>query len=131
MNSPLRIAALAFLFVALAPRGTTRDETFEIVRAEAREALVGRLLELATWCNSNQLFEERDRLWRAVIGIEPDNVDARKGLRYARNVDGTWKEPAPRPAKNMNAAALAMLPVIAWQGWETLEEARDEQSEDE
>ena len=28
-------------------------------------------------------------------------------------------------------AALAMLPIIAWQGWETLEEARDEQSEDE
>ena len=28
-------------------------------------------------------------------------------------------------------AALAMLPVIAWQGWETLEEARDEPSEDE
>ena len=27
-------------------------------------------------------------------------------------------------------AALAMLPIIAWQGWETLEEARDEQSED-
>ena len=28
-------------------------------------------------------------------------------------------------------AALAMLPVIAWQGWETLEEAREEQSEGE
>lgn len=28
-------------------------------------------------------------------------------------------------------AALAMLPIIAWQGWETLDEARDEQAEDE
>jgi divalent metal cation (Fe/Co/Zn/Cd) transporter len=28
-------------------------------------------------------------------------------------------------------AALAMLPVIAWQGWETLAEAREKQSEDE
>jgi cation diffusion facilitator family transporter len=28
-------------------------------------------------------------------------------------------------------AALAMLPIIAWQGWETLDEARDEHSEDE
>jgi cation diffusion facilitator family transporter len=27
-------------------------------------------------------------------------------------------------------AALAMLPVIAWQGWETLEESREEQSAD-
>jgi cation diffusion facilitator family transporter len=27
-------------------------------------------------------------------------------------------------------AALAMLPVILWQGWETLEEAREEQSDD-
>jgi cation diffusion facilitator family transporter len=28
-------------------------------------------------------------------------------------------------------AALAMLPIIVWQGWETLEEAREEPSEDE
>jgi cation diffusion facilitator family transporter len=28
-------------------------------------------------------------------------------------------------------AALAMLPIVAWQGWETLEEARDDRSEDE
>jgi divalent metal cation (Fe/Co/Zn/Cd) transporter len=28
-------------------------------------------------------------------------------------------------------AALAMLPIIVWQGWETLDEARDEQPEDE
>jgi cation diffusion facilitator family transporter len=28
------------------------------------------------------------------------------------------------------AAALAMLPVVAWQGWETLAEAREEQTDD-
>lgn len=69
-----------------------------------------RLIDFAGWCNQNQLFEERDRVWRAAIGMEPDNLEARKGLRYARNVDGTWKEPSQRPAKNMNAAALEKLP---------------------
>src|SRR5206468_3076007 len=27
------------------------------------------------------------------------------------NVDGSWKEPAPRPAKNRNPAALEKLPA--------------------
>lgn len=34
---------------------------------------------------------------------------------------GWWADPV---------AALAMLPVIVWQGWETLEEAREAQSDD-
>ena len=29
-----------------------------------------------------------------------------------------------------SAGALAMLPVIIWQGWETLEEAREEDDDD-
>jgi len=113
MIAPLRIAALVCLWLALATGTSARgrvDDPLDGVRAEARTGLVVRLLDLATWCNQNQLFEERDRVWRAVIAIEPDNLEARKGLRYARNVDGSWKEPSQRPAKNMNAAALEKLP---------------------
>ena len=114
MIAPLKIAALVCTWLALAatPHAQPGDDVpIEAVRVEARTALVGRLLELAGWCNQNQLFEERDRVWRAVIGMEADNREARKGLRYARNVDGSWKEPSPRPAKNMNAAALKELPA--------------------
>lgn len=117
MFAPLRIAAFLCLCLAPAPGALARGPIDEVsvdgieeIRAGARTALVGRLLELALWCNQNQLFEERDRVWRAVIAIEPDNIDARKGLRYARNVDGSWKDPSPRPAKNMNATALKELP---------------------
>ena len=84
---------------------------FEAAHGAARTALVGRLLTLAQWCHESELFEERDRLWNLVIGIDVDNAEARKGLRYARNTDGSWKEPAPRPAKNRNPSALEKLPA--------------------
>lgn len=80
-------------------------------RGLARKALVERLLKLAAWCNTKELFLERDRVWTQVIAIEPDNLEARKGLRYGRNTDGSWKEPAPREAKNRNDKALQELPA--------------------
>ena len=119
MTRSLSTAATALVLIAFAPRVQSMDptdavprtgvQTFEETHAAARTALVGRLLALAQWCHDSELFEERDRAWRAVIGIETDNLEARKGLRYARNVDGSWKEPAPRPAKNRNPAALEKL----------------------
>ncbi|MBK7874495.1 MAG: hypothetical protein IPJ77_01855 [Planctomycetes bacterium] len=92
---------------------TARDDapTLTDVRAQEKVALVRRLHELARWCNDQKLYQERDRVWRQVIALEPDDLDARKGLRFARNPDGTWKEPAPRPAQNLNKKALAELPA--------------------
>ncbi len=75
--------------------------SIEAQRAAARAGMVERILQLATWCNEKELFIERDRLWRKVLEIAPDDASARKGLRYARNVDGSWKEPAPRELKNL------------------------------
>jgi hypothetical protein len=121
MTRTLRTAAIASIVFVLAPRfpalepvraePAARVQTFEEAHAAARTALVGRLLALAQWCHDSELFEERDHAWRAVLGIDVDNPEARKGLRYARNVDGSWKEPAPRPAKNRNPAALEKLPA--------------------
>ncbi|MBL8863161.1 MAG: hypothetical protein JNK02_14285 [Planctomycetes bacterium] len=102
-----------------APRAGSRDEiaragapaqTAEVVRLAARSALVERLNQLAAWCNEKELFVERDRIWRKVIEIAPDDAAARKGLRYARNVDGSWKEPAPRELKNLGKKWLDELP---------------------
>lgn len=81
----------------------------EAQRATARAELVGRLNQLATWCNDKELFIERDRLWRRVLEIAPDDPNARKGLRYARNVDGSWKDPAPREMKNIGKKFLDEL----------------------
>jgi hypothetical protein len=99
---------LAFI-LGFPGKATTAPETFDEAHAAARKEMVGRLLVLAKWCHEKELFEERDHLWRAVIGIDTDNAEARQGLRYARAVDGSWKEPAPRPAKNRNPAALEEL----------------------
>jgi hypothetical protein len=86
------------------------EGSIEAQRAKAREALVERLNRLATWCNDKELFIERDRIWRTVLEIAPDDNTARKGLRYARNVDGSWKEPAPRDLKNIGKRWLEDLP---------------------
>jgi hypothetical protein len=111
MTRSLRIAAIALLLFVVSPRLFAARQSFEEAHTAARTALVGRLLTLAQWCHDSELFEDRDRAWRAVLEIETDNMEARKGLRYARNADGSWKEPAPRPAKNRNPAALEKLPA--------------------
>src|ERR1700733_9601268 len=56
--------------------------------------LVKGMIHLAEWCNEKELFLERDRVYRAVVEIDPNNADARKGLRYSRKSDGSWQEPA-------------------------------------
>jgi hypothetical protein len=121
MTQLLRATAVVFLAFtirasvasAMRPpaRVPARPDSFEEAHETARKEMVGRLLALASWCHEKELFEDRDHLWRAVIGIDSDNAEARKGLRYARNVDGSWKEPSPRPAKNRNPAAQEELPA--------------------
>lgn len=112
LASPDLAAMTAMPAAGTAPakaRGTSDDiatpgaqsGSVEAQRAAARAAMVERILQLASWCNEKELFIERDRLWRKVLEIAPDDAVARKGLRYARNVDGTWKEPAPRELKNL------------------------------
>src|SRR4051812_21991868 len=87
------------------------SEEMQRVRAAARAVLVKGLLDLAAWCNSKELYLERDHVYARVIELESDNLDARKGLRYARNPDGSWKDPAPREMKNRNPKALEELPA--------------------
>src|SRR5262249_19204413 len=84
---------------------------FQRQRGIAQRALIKGLLELAEWCNSKELFLERDHVYQQVIELDRDNLDARKGLRFARNPDGSWKEPAKREATNMNKKALDDLPA--------------------
>jgi hypothetical protein len=84
---------------------------FPAAHREAQADLIAGMLKLASWSENKELFLERDRLYKAILSIDPDNADARKGLRYSRKSDGSWVEPAPREAKNRNAKALEELPV--------------------
>ncbi|MBI5363795.1 MAG: hypothetical protein HZA53_11500, partial [Planctomycetes bacterium] len=102
---------LAFLLpLVLALVAEAQSPAFVEARAGLKKALVGRLNGLAGWCAEKQLYQERDKVWRQVLELDVDNPEARKGLRFARTPDGAWKEPAPRPAQNLNKAALAELP---------------------
>lgn len=94
-----------------APASAPRSDEIQRQRTAARSTLVKGLLELASWCNSKELYLERDHVYARVIELEPDNLDARKGLRFARNPDGSWKDPAPREMKNRNPKALEELPA--------------------
>jgi hypothetical protein len=99
------------LLALLAPIASSQSDEpgdFQSEHHAASVDLVKGMLHLAEWCNDKELFLERDRLYRAVIDIDPNNPDARKGLRYSRKSDGSWQEPAPREAKNRNAKALAV-----------------------
>src|SRR3954471_2128713 len=91
------------------PSSLTSSDALEELRAAHKDLFIRGLLDLAAWCTENELYLERDNLYHRVIELEPDNLEARKGLRYARNPDGSWKEPAPRAAKNRNDRALAQL----------------------
>jgi hypothetical protein len=87
------------------------DPDYETGRKAAQAELVKKLEVLADWCNSKELFQERDRVWHSILSLDTNNSAARKGLRYAHNPDGSWQEPAPREVKNRNPKALEELPA--------------------
>jgi hypothetical protein len=107
----LRLAPSLLVCLSVLPVARAQSPEFVQEHATMRTALVGRLLELATWCAKSELYGERDSLYRRVLAIDAENYEARKGLRYAHNPDGSWKEPAPRPAVNLNKKALEELPA--------------------
>ena len=107
-----RVVPSVLALAALVHASSAREEpksTFAEVHARAVSGLVKDLESLAGWCGDKELFAERDRAWRAILEVEPENLAARKGLRYSKKPDGTWVEPAPREIKNFNPGALPEL----------------------
>lgn len=112
MGGSLKFILLAFVWVSwFATPATAQSDTFQRRRAEARAELIKAQLALAGWCTSKELFLERDQVYTRILSLDPDNLDARKGLRYGRNPDGSWKDPPPRESKNRNPKALSELPA--------------------
>lgn len=105
------LTLLALLVLSFTAGARAQEPDYESAHKAAVGVLVKSLESLADWCNSKDLFAERDRVWRAIIDLDTNNAAARKGLRYGRNTDGTWLDPAPRESKNRNAQALEELPA--------------------
>jgi hypothetical protein len=122
------IAAISLLAGSLtpvapagAPPGVARlhalaasDGALEEQLAEARALLVATLEGLADWCSDKKLYLERDRLFEQMLGVDPDNFRAHKGLGHSRQRDGTWVVPdssAKKESKNYDRKALEELPA--------------------
>jgi hypothetical protein len=101
LGSPAPAAACASVPAHDRMAGVPEDEA-----AKLKADLITKLLGLATWCNDKELFLQRDNVWRSVLALDSENAAARQGLRYARDGQGKWKDPAPREVKDRNAAAL-------------------------
>jgi hypothetical protein len=90
--------------------------------ALARAELIRGLLALASWANKNELFAQRDSAWRSVIVLDADNIEARRGLRFARDGVGRWKDPPAREVKDRKPALVPEFArrrselVSAWRG---------------
>lgn len=110
---PVRLFARGALLAALLVPALAQGEKppFAEVHGQAVKKLIVDLGTLAAWAGDKELFAERDRAWRAVLELDPENAGARKALRYSKRSDGTWVEPAPRDIKNFNTKALQELPA--------------------
>src|SRR5438105_1709560 len=98
---------------SVAPKTGSQEPPKDVSKdlADARAALVTRLLELATWCNTSELFEDRDKTYKQVLVLQPENVEAHKGLHHIHALNGTWKEEVKHDPKNRpNPKAMAELP---------------------
>src|SRR5687767_93662 len=60
--------------------------------AAAQAQVVSGLENLATWCQENGLYRERDRCWRTILSANSDHAGARKALLYTREKDGSWRQ---------------------------------------
>lgn len=84
---------------------------FAAVRAAERTRLIERMLAVAEWCHAHELFLERDNTHRQILRLDPENAESRKVLRYARNSDGSWKDPPTRSVQNVKKQFLPELPA--------------------
>lgn len=113
MSGSVRFLGLLVCALALASTpASAQDDTFAQRRSAARAQVVAGLTELARWCDSKQLYLERDDLYARLIGLDPEHAEARKGLRHKKGADGKWPAPGPTKSANRNAKALAEYPPL-------------------
>jgi len=107
------MSVMAGVLVALTWLGAAgaRQEFDGRVQA-ARTALVKDLEGYAAWCQSKDLFLEKQKAWEFVLTLDPEHAEARKGLGFTRAKDGTWKAAAkPKVPKNFDKGDLAEAPA--------------------
>jgi hypothetical protein len=93
-SAGLAVALAAAALFASAGRGVA-EEPADAAYEKARNDVLPRLRAFAAWCGEQELGLERDRAFEGILALAPDDVAARRALRYVRGPDGTWTRPAP------------------------------------
>jgi hypothetical protein len=60
-------------------------------RRAVRARFAGEVEELAEWAQEHRLYLQRDRLYGALLALEPEHAEARRFLRYRRTKAG-WEQ---------------------------------------
>ncbi len=76
-------------------------------RAVVRAKLEAQLMELVEDCSKKKLFATRTALYELVLEFDPENVEAKKGLGYKKQKDGSWTLKPRRMAPKDKSASLA------------------------
>jgi hypothetical protein len=69
-------------------RQSAEEMKYDRFRGEAPDTIDGQW-KLAEWCRENRLPKQRRAHLERIIELDPNHVDARRGLGYSR-VDGRW-----------------------------------------
>jgi hypothetical protein len=66
-------------------------QDLEAERRAVRARFAGEVEELAEWAQEHRLYLQRDRLYGALLALEPEHAEARRFLRYRRTKAG-WEQ---------------------------------------
>jgi hypothetical protein len=104
---------LAVVLLCVAPRAARDgDAAYRGEHAHELSLLLADLDAYATWCNDAKLFAERNRVFRFVLELAPDDERAHRGLKHKKNRDGTWAAPEERgPVENYDDAHVSEVPA--------------------
>jgi len=98
---------LLTVLAVVTARAADEENEVEEEYAAAVAVLIEDLHDLADWCGSSKLYAERDKAYRSILALDPDDADAHRGLKHSRRRDGTWEVPEDeRPSRNYDKAYL-------------------------
>lgn len=81
---------------SVAARTAPDDAAYRAGLDALAAAHLERLEELAKWCQKQKAYEQRDDVYRLIIGLEPDHAQARKFLKYSKDrKTGKWLRKRP------------------------------------
>ena len=111
----LNTAIALALLVPLAPlgvgqpgvHGQDEGEGYEAIRDRELPGLLAKMSEHADWCRKKKLWLQRALAYEAVLRIDPDRVEAHRGLGHKKGRDGSWAPSnKPRPKDRGKKADL-------------------------